>query len=96
MYENGVRSICSYFKDTHRRIYIYYVILLVIFLIIPIFLGLSYFGEYPLAWAACCEDESSYNLLLKHGADPNMQDTFGNSILHVLVIRDKLVSTLTR
>ncbi|XP_054709166.1 transient receptor potential cation channel subfamily V member 5-like [Uloborus diversus] len=54
------------------------------------FEGLSYFGEYPLAWAACCDDESSYNLLLKHGADPNMQDTFGNSILHVLVIRDKL------
>ncbi|XP_035225616.1 transient receptor potential cation channel subfamily V member 5-like [Stegodyphus dumicola] len=54
------------------------------------FEGLSYFGEYPLAWAACFDDESSYNLLLKHGADPNLQDTFGNSILHVLVIRDKL------
>nr|QZK27843.1 transient receptor potential cation channel subfamily V inactive [Cupiennius salei] len=54
------------------------------------FEGLSYFGEYPLAWAACCDDESSYNLLLRHGADPNMQDTYGNSILHVLVIRDKL------
>ncbi|GIY47172.1 transient receptor potential cation channel subfamily V member 5 [Caerostris extrusa] len=54
------------------------------------FEGLSYFGEYPLSWAACCDDEPSYNLLVKHGADPNLQDTFGNNILHVLVIRDKL------
>ncbi|XP_055936835.1 transient receptor potential cation channel subfamily V member 5-like [Argiope bruennichi] len=54
------------------------------------FEGLSYFGEYPLSWAACCDDEPSYNLLIKHGADPNLQDTFGNNILHVLVIRDKL------
>jgi len=25
--------------------------------------GLAYFGEYPLAWAACVNNESVYNLL---------------------------------
>ncbi|XP_076304093.1 uncharacterized protein LOC143222084 [Tachypleus tridentatus] len=54
------------------------------------FEGLSYMGEYPLAWAACCEDKTIYDLLLHHGANPNFQDKFGNSVLHVLVIRDKL------
>ncbi|XP_076311803.1 uncharacterized protein LOC143225747 isoform X2 [Tachypleus tridentatus] len=54
------------------------------------FEGLCYMGEYPLAWAACCEDETVYNMLLRRGADPNLQDTLGNMILHVVVIRDKL------
>ncbi|UYV74220.1 Iav [Cordylochernes scorpioides] len=52
--------------------------------------GLFYMGEYPLAWAAGCEDETTYNLLISQGADPNMPDMFGNMILHVVVIRDKL------
>ena len=54
--------------------------------------GLAYFGEYPLAWAACCGNESAYNLLVDRGADPNLQDVFGNTILHMVVICDKLVS----
>ncbi|XP_076372921.1 transient receptor potential cation channel subfamily V member 5-like [Tachypleus tridentatus] len=54
------------------------------------FKGLCYMGEYALAWAACCEDESAYNMLLNHGANPNLQDTYGNMILHVVVVRDKL------
>ncbi|XP_031780916.1 uncharacterized protein LOC100118680 [Nasonia vitripennis] len=52
--------------------------------------GLAYLGEYPLAWAACCANESVYNLLLDSGAHPDEQDTFGNSILHMVVVCDKL------
>ncbi|KAL9703540.1 hypothetical protein quinque_007058 [Culex quinquefasciatus] len=52
--------------------------------------GLAYLGEYPLAWAACCSNESVYNLLLECGADPNAQDSFGNMILHMVVVCDKL------
>lgn len=55
--------------------------------------GLAYLGEYPLAWAACCANESVYNLLLESGADPDMQDSFGNMILHMVVVCDKLVSS---
>lgn len=53
--------------------------------------GLAYLGEYPLAWAACCANEAVYNLLLDSGADPDAQDSFGNMILHMVVVCDKLV-----
>lgn len=53
--------------------------------------GLAYLGEYPLAWSACCANESVYNLLLDNGADPDAQDSFGNMILHMVVVCDKLV-----
>ncbi|XP_015601272.1 transient receptor potential cation channel subfamily V member 4 isoform X2 [Cephus cinctus] len=52
--------------------------------------GLAYLGEYPLAWAACCANESVYNLLLDSGAHPDEQDSFGNMILHMVVVCDKL------
>ncbi|KPJ00835.1 Transient receptor potential cation channel subfamily V member 6 [Papilio xuthus] len=52
--------------------------------------GLAYLGEYPLAWAACCANEAVYNLLLDSGADPDSQDSFGNMILHMVVVCDKL------
>nr|XP_022918564.1 transient receptor potential cation channel subfamily V member 6 [Onthophagus taurus] len=52
--------------------------------------GLAYLGEYPLAWAACCANESVYNLLLDVGANPDFQDNFGNMILHMVVVCDKL------
>lgn len=52
--------------------------------------GLAYLGEYPLAWAACVNNESVYNLLLEIGADPDAQDSFGNMILHMVVVCDKL------
>lgn len=57
--------------------------------------GLAYLGEYPLAWAACCANESVYNLLIDNNADPDAQDTFGNMILHMVVVCDKLVSYYT-
>lgn len=52
--------------------------------------GLAYLGEYPLAWSACVNNESVYNLLLEVGADPDAQDSFGNMILHMVVVGDKL------
>ncbi|XP_063218007.1 transient receptor potential cation channel subfamily V member 4 isoform X2 [Bacillus rossius redtenbacheri] len=52
--------------------------------------GLAYLGEFPLAWAACCANESVYNLLLDNSADPDARDTFGNMILHMVVVCDKL------
>lgn len=55
------------------------------------FEGLAYLGEYPLAWAACINNETVYNLLLDHDADPDKQDSFGNMILHMVVVTDQLV-----
>lgn len=54
------------------------------------FLGYAYYGEYPLAFAACFGHESIYDYLLKHGADPNLQDTYGNTVLHMVVINNQL------
>ncbi|CAJ0587620.1 unnamed protein product, partial [Mesorhabditis spiculigera] len=48
--------------------------------------GYAYYGEYPLAFAACFGNKDIYDMLIQHGADPNKQDSFGNSILHMCVI----------
>lgn len=56
--------------------------------------GLAYLGELPLAWAACCGNQTVYNLLIDAGANPDAQDSFGNMILHMVVVCDKLVSYL--
>lgn len=52
-----------------------------------------YWGEYPLSFAACLGQEESYRLMLARGADPNNQDTNGNTVLHMLVIYEKIVIT---
>ncbi|XP_017777075.1 PREDICTED: transient receptor potential cation channel subfamily V member 5 [Nicrophorus vespilloides] len=54
--------------------------------------GYVYWGEYPLTFAACLGQEECFRLILQKGADPNAQDTNGNSILHMLVIYEKLES----
>ena len=54
--------------------------------------GLAYFGEYPLAFAACFCNKEIYDYLISKGADPNIQDSYGNTVLHILVINNKLVS----
>ncbi len=51
-----------------------------------------YWGEYPLAFAACLGQEECYRLMLAKGANPNLQDTNGNTVLHMLVIYDKIVT----
>ncbi|RMZ97637.1 Transient receptor potential cation channel subfamily V member 6, partial [Brachionus plicatilis] len=52
--------------------------------------ALAYYGEYPLAFAACFASKEIYDYLIDKGADPNLQDTNGNTVLHVLVINNKL------
>ena len=52
-----------------------------------------YWGEYPLGFAACLGQEECVRLLLAKGADPNLQDTNGNTIMHMLVIHDRKVGT---
>ncbi|MCP9265850.1 Transient receptor potential cation channel subfamily V member 4 [Dirofilaria immitis] len=49
-------------------------------------IGYAYYGEYPLAFAACFGNKDIYDLLIQYGADPNLQDMFGNTILHMCVI----------
>jgi ankyrin repeat protein len=53
--------------------------------------GYAYYGEYPLAFAACFGHEEIYDYLIDHGADPNMADSFGNTVLHMLVISNQIV-----
>ncbi|KAK5969355.1 Olfactory channel [Trichostrongylus colubriformis] len=48
--------------------------------------GYAYYGEYPLAFAACFANKDIYDLLIQYGANPNLQDSFGNTILHMCVI----------
>ena len=52
----------------------------------------TYWGEYPLGFAACLGQEECVRLLIAKGADPNIQDTNGNTVLHMLVVHDKKVS----
>ncbi|XP_013397110.1 transient receptor potential cation channel subfamily V member 5 [Lingula anatina] len=51
--------------------------------------GMLYFGEYPLSFAACLGQEECVRLLVAKGADPNLQDTNGNTALHMIVIHDR-------
>jgi hypothetical protein len=73
--------------------------------------GLAYYGEYPLALAACFANKDIYDYLIAKGGDPNIKgrivslfyiilyliqnyhsDSNGNTLLHVLVINNKIVS----
>ena len=50
-----------------------------------------YFGEYPIAFAACTNQKDCYRLLRAKRADPNLKDTNGNTVLHMTVIHENLV-----
>ncbi|XP_055376227.1 transient receptor potential cation channel subfamily V member 5 [Condylostylus longicornis] len=52
--------------------------------------GYVYWGEYPLSFAACLSQEECYRLVLAKGADPDLQDTNGNTVLHMMVIYEKI------
>lgn len=53
--------------------------------------GYAYYGEYPLALAASFGNKDIYDLLIQYGADPNAQDSFGNTVLHIAVIQNSIV-----
>ncbi|XP_071154330.1 transient receptor potential cation channel subfamily V member 5-like isoform X7 [Mytilus edulis] len=53
------------------------------------YVGHVYYGEYPLSFAASLGQEECVRLLLAKGANPNLQDTNGNTVMHMLVIHDK-------
>lgn len=55
------------------------------------YVSYSYFGEYPLSFAAILNQEECIRLLIAKGADPNRQDGNGNTVLHMLVIYNNLV-----
>lgn len=58
---------------------------------------LHYCGEYPLAWCVCFNDKVTYQKLLQLGADPNLNDgAFGNTCLHLIVLKDQRVSFAVR
>ena len=54
----------------------------------------AYWGEYPLSFAACLGSQDCYKLLLAKGANPNKQDSNGNSTLHMTVIANRKVIRL--
>ncbi|EYB95017.1 hypothetical protein Y032_0164g3518 [Ancylostoma ceylanicum] len=50
--------------------------------------GQMYWGELPLSFAACTNNQDCFRLLRAFKADPNMTDTNGNTVLHLTVIHD--------
>lgn len=58
------------------------------------YFGYTYFGEYPLSFAAITNQYDCVRLLIENGADPNKQDSNGNTVLHMLVIHNNLVKVL--
>ena len=54
--------------------------------------GYLYLGEYPLSYAAILNQTDCVRLLIANGASVNNQDTNGNTVLHMLIIHDNLVS----
>ncbi len=56
------------------------------------YMGISYLGEYPLSHAAVLNQQEAVRVLCVQGADPNMQDTNGNTVFHLLVINNNFVS----
>ncbi len=55
------------------------------------YMGDTYFGEYPLSFAACLIEESCVRILLSNKANPDMQDSNGNTVVHMMVLEDNLV-----
>ncbi|CAF1601501.1 unnamed protein product, partial [Didymodactylos carnosus] len=47
-----------------------------------------YYGEYPLAFACCTNQWNLVEILIKYGANLDMIDSKGNTILHLMVIHN--------
>eukprot|EP00873_Tetraselmis_striata_P004270 jgi/Tetstr1/424534/TSEL_015062.t1 len=46
-----------------------------------------YYGEYPLSFAVCMETPDIIKLLIEKGADVDAQDSYGNTALHLAVLK---------
>lgn len=55
----------------------------------------AYWGEYLLSFAACLGQEECVRLLCAKDADINLEDTNGNTALHMIVIHDNKVCDTT-
>ena len=53
--------------------------------------GYVYFGEYAHCFAACLGQAECYRLILSKGVNADDVDVNGNNILHILVIKEKIV-----
>ncbi|XP_075699024.1 transient receptor potential cation channel subfamily V member 6-like [Rhinoderma darwinii] len=49
--------------------------------------NLFYFGEHILSFAACTNNEAIVRLLIENGASVRVQDSDGNTILHILALQ---------
>lgn len=53
--------------------------------------GFTYYGEYPLSFAASVSSEECVRLLFAKKVDSNKKDLNGNTALHMMVIQNNLV-----
>ncbi len=52
--------------------------------------GYVYWGEYPLSFAAVLNQEECFRLILARGANPDLVDTNGCSVTHIMVVYDNM------
>lgn len=52
--------------------------------------GYVYWGEYSLSFAAVLHQEECFRLILARGANPDLIDTNGNTVTHIMVIYDNM------
>lgn len=48
--------------------------------------GYGYYGEFPLSIAAVFNHMDIYDFLIKTGANTDLQDVYGNTVLHLIVL----------
>ena len=52
--------------------------------------GYVYWGEYSLSFAAVLNQEECFRLILSRGANPDLTDTNGNTVTHIMVVYDNM------